>query len=265
VELIQKATNQNSLPSLCYNAMISPLIPYAFQGVLWYQGESNAGRSFQYRSAFPLLINNWRQKWDYQSMPFYFVQLASFNNPGNSNEGCGWAELREAQTMTLQLPNTGMVVTTDLVVDPADIHPTNKQDVGKRLAALALNNVYNKPMVCNGPNYKSMEVNGNEMTLSFDNTGTGLTTPDKYGYLKGFEIAGKDQVFHFAKAFLRGNKVVLFSHQVADPVAVHFGWMGDARECNLFNKEGFPAVPFRTDEWKTVSKDVKYTIEKIKF
>ncbi len=263
VEMIKKTTNENSLPSLCYNAMIHPLIPFAFQGVLWYQGESNAGRSYQYRKAFPLLINDWRQKWNNQTMPFYFVQLATFNNPGNSNEGCGWAELREAQTMTLAVPNTGMCVTTD-IGNPVDVHPTNKQDVGKRLSALALNNIYKKEMVCNGPMYKSMEVNGNQITLSFDHTGTGLFTPDKYGYIKGFEIAGKDKVFHYAKAFIKGNTVLLFSDKVENPVAVHFGWVGDASDCNLFNKEGFPAVPFRTDEWKTVTKDEKYTIENLK-
>lgn len=263
VESVIKTTNQNSLPSLCYNAMISPLIPFAFQGVLWYQGESNAGRSYQYRKAFPLLINDWRQKWNNSSMPFYFVQLATFNNPGNSNEGCGWAELREAQTMTLSLPNTGMCVTTDLVTNPKDIHPTNKQDVGKRLASLALNNLYRKNMICNGPVYKSMEIKNDQVILSFDNIGTGLYTPDKYGYIRGFEMAGKDQVFHYAKAFIKGNTVVLFNEKVENPVAVHFGWIGDASDCNLFNKEGYPAVPFRTDEWKTVTKDEKYKIEKL--
>ncbi|MBK8054475.1 MAG: hypothetical protein IPK35_14725 [Saprospiraceae bacterium] len=263
VESIKKATNENSLPSLCYNAMINPLIPYAFQGVLWYQGESNSGRSYQYRKAFPLLINDWRQKWNNPNMPFYFVQLATFNTSGNSNEGCGWAELREAQTMTLSIPNTGMCVTTDIGV-PWDIHPTNKQDVGKRLAAIALNNVYNKKMICSGPMYKSMEISDNQAIISFDNIGTGLFTPDKYGYIKGFEIAGKDSVFHYAKAFIKGKTIVLFSEKVENPVAVHFGWVGDASDCNLFNREGFPAVPFRTDEWKTVTKDEKYKIEKLK-
>jgi len=196
-------------------------------------------------------------------MPFYFVQLATFNNPGNSNEGCGWAELREAQALTLQVPHTGMCVTTD-IGNPWDIHPTNKQEVGKRLAALALNNIYDKQMVCNGPAYKSMEVKDNQIVLSFENIGTGLVTPDKYGYIKGFEIAGKDHVFHFAKAFIKNNTVIVFNENVADPLAVHFGWAGDASDCNLFNKEGFPAVPFRTDQWKNVTKDEKYKIEKMK-
>ena len=257
VESIQPKTNENSLPSLCYNAMISPLIPYTFRGVLWYQGESNAGRSFQYRKAFPLLINDWRQKWNNPGMPFYFVQLATFNTSGNSNEGCGWAELREAQTMTLSLPNTGMCVTTD-VGNPTDVHPTNKQVVGKRLAAMALHDVYKKELVCSGPTFKSMETKGNQLILTFDNIGSGLVTPDKYGYIKGFEIAGKDQVFYYAKAFIKDNSVILYSESVESPIAAHFGWSGDASDNNLFNKEGFPAVPFRTDQWKTITKDVKY-------
>ncbi len=260
VEAIKSSLSVNEFPSIAYNAMINPLIPYAFKGVLWYQGESNAGRAYQYRKAFPLMINNWRKKWNQGDFPFYFVQLASFSTVGNSNEGCDWAELREAQTMTLNLPNTGMVVTTDLVTNPKDIHPTNKQDVGKRLTALALNNVYQKSMVCSGPMYQSIEIIENQIVVSFNNIGSGLVTPDKYGYIKGFEIAGKDQVFHYAKAFIKDNKVILFSDKVPNPVAVHFSWMGDATESNLFNKEGFPAVPFRTDEWKTVTKDEKYKI-----
>jgi sialate O-acetylesterase len=263
VESILKTTNENSLPSLCYNAMINPLIPFSFKGVLWYQGESNAGRAFQYRKAFPLLINDWRKKWNLGNFPFYFVQLASFEDGGNGNKGSNWAELREAQTMTLQLPNTGMCVATD-IGNPKDIHPTNKQDVGKRLAAIALNNLYNKSMICSGPVYQSMEVENNSIILSFNNTGSGLFTPNKYGYLKGFEIAGKDQVFYFAKAYIVNNKVTVWADKVANPVAVRFGWSGDASDNNLFNQEGFPAGPFRTDDWTSVTKEVQYKIELLK-
>lgn len=263
VESLKKAINQNSLPSLCFNAMINPLIPYSFKGVLWYQGESNAGRAYQYRTAFPLLINDWRQKWQQGNFPFYFVQLATFNTNGNSNEGCNWAELREAQAMALKLPNTGMCVTTD-IGNPKDIHPTNKQEVGRRLSALAFNNLYKKEMVCNGPMFKSMEVNGNQIVLSFSNIGSGLLTSDKYGYIKGFEIAGEDKIFYYAQAFIKNNTVIVSCDKINNPVAVHFGWMGDASDCNLFNKEGFPVVPFRTDEWKSATKGEKYKIEKLK-
>jgi len=262
VESVKKPLNGNLLPTLCYNALINPLTNYALKGVLWCQGENNAERAFQYRKMFPLLINDWRNKFGKPNMPFYYVQLSSLKTGGNSNEGCSWAELREAQTMTLSLPNTGMVVTTD-IGNPLDIHPANKQDVGKRLAAIALNNLYGIPMICSGPIYQSMQIIQNEIILSFDNIGTGLFTPDKYGDIKGFEIAGKDQVFYYAKAFIKDNKVILYNENVENPVAVHFSWIGDASESNLFNKEGFPAVPFRTDEWKTVTKDEIYKIEKV--
>jgi len=261
VASIKADLSENSLPSLCYNSMMAPLIPYAFKGALWYQGEGNEFRAYQYRKAFPLLITDWRKKFNNPNMPFYFVQLATYNRAGNSNEGCAWAELREAQALTLALPNTGMCVTTD-IGNPWDIHPANKQDIGKRLSAIALNNLYAKPMICSGPSYKSMEIKGNQIILSFNDIGTGLFTPDKYGYIKGFEIAGADSVFYFARAYINDNKIILSSPNVLAPLAAHFGWIGNASDCNLFNKEGFPAVPFRTDEWKTVTKDEKYTIEK---
>lgn len=257
VESIKSDFSPNNFPSLLFNAMLNPIIPFAFQGVLWYQGETNAPRAYQYRKAFPLLITDWRKKWNQGDFPFYFVQLATYTTSGNSNLGCDWAELREAQTMTLQLPNTGMAVTTDIGI-PNDIHPTNKQDVGKRLAAIALNKVYNKNIVYSGPTFKSMEIYGNQITATFENIGSGLSTPDKYGYIKGFEVAGKDQIFHYAKAFIFNNKVVIFSDDVANPLALRFGWIGDASDNNLFNKEGFPAVPFRTDDWNTITKNVKY-------
>lgn len=259
VEEVKSDISPNSYPSLLFNAMVNPLIPYAFQGVLWYQGETNAWRAQQYRKAFPLLINDWRNKWQ-EDFPFYFVQLSSFNETnGNSNNGSMWAELREAQTQTLLLPNTGMCVTTD-IGDPIDIHPKNKQEVGKRLSAIALNNIYKKSRVYGGPTFKSMEIQGNKVILSFENIGSGLSTPDKYGYLKGFEIAGNDQVFYYAKATILNDKVILYSENVTKPTAIHFGWADDASDNNLYNKEGFPAVPFRTDHWKNVTETIDYRI-----
>lgn len=258
VESLVIGSNENAFPSLCYNGMINPLIPYAFRGVLWYQGESNAGRAYQYRTAFPLLISDWRKKWN-NEFPFYFVQLATFTTAGNSNEGSDWAELREAQMMTLKVSKTGMAITTD-IGNPKDIHPTNKQDVGKRLAALALNRIYNKRMIDSGPSYKAMKIEGNKIILFFENVGGGLMTTDKSGIVKGFEISGSDQKFYEATAVIKGNTVIVSSEKVASPAAVRFGWIGDASANNLFNKEGFPAVPFRTDDWKTITKDVKYKV-----
>jgi len=249
----------NSYPTLLYNAMLYPLIPFTIKGALWYQGESNAGRAYQYRTAFPLMISDWRKQWGQGDFPFYFVQLASFNaGNGNSQVGSDWAELREAQTLTLSLPNTGMAVTTD-IGDPFDIHPRNKQDVGKRLAAVALKNTYGKSVEDAGPTYHSMKVEGDKVIVSFTHA-TGLMTTDKYGYLKGFEVAGEDQKFHYAKAFIEGDQVILYSDAVSKPVAVRFGWADDASEDNLFNKDGFPAAPFRSDTWKGVTEKEKFAI-----
>ncbi len=249
----------NSYPSLLFNAMINPLIPYAIQGVLWYQGEANVTRAEQYKKAFPTMIADWRTKWHQGDFPFYFVQLSSFDEfGGNSNKGSKWAELREAQSFTLEtVSNTGMAVTTD-IGNAQDIHPKNKQDVGKRLVAIALHNVYNKDVVYSGPTYKSMIIDGNKIILTFDNIGSGLMTPNKYGYLEGFEIAGSDKKFHYAKAYTDGDKVVVYNDDVQNPVAVHYGWADDAGDCNLYNEENFPASPFRTDDWNAITKGNKF-------
>lgn len=255
----QSTLGPNEYPTLLFNAMINPILPLSIKGAIWYQGESNAGRSYQYRKAFPLMITDWRNHWKQGDFPFYFVQLASYNaNGGNSSSGSGWAELREAQAMTLSLPNTGMAVTTD-IGDPKDIHPRNKKDVGKRLAAIALNKTYGKNAVFSGPTYQSLQVEGNKAIISFTNIGSGLKAADKYGYIRGFEVAGADQKFHYAKASIEGDKVVVYCDQVTTPVAVRFGWADDASDNNLYNAEGFPAAPFRTDTWKGVTEGAKFS------
>jgi sialate O-acetylesterase len=252
--------NPNEYPTLLFNSMIQPLIPYGIRGALWYQGEANAGRAFQYRTAFPLMITDWRQHWNQGNFPFYFVQLASFNaGNGDSEHGSSWAELREAQTHTLSTPNTGMAVTTD-IGESNDIHPKNKQDVGKRLAAIALNNIYGQPMQFSGPVYESMAIEGNKVSLTFTHTGSGLMIKDKYGYLRGFEVSGNDHHFHYAKAVVSGNKVIVSADAVSEPTEVRYAWADDAWDANLYNQEGFPAVSFRTDQWKGITDDVKYKI-----
>jgi len=262
VIVVKTSLSPNSYPSLLFNAMVNPLIPYAFQGVLWYQGEANVWRAKEYNKAFPLMITDWRTQWKQGDFPFYFVQLSTFNeNNGNSKVGSRWAELREAQTQTLKLPNTGMAVTTD-IGNAKDIHPTNKQDVGKRLAAIALNNVYGKKKVYSGPMYKSQEIKGNQIILTFDNLGSGLSTSDSNGVLKGFEIAGADKVFYTAKAIIKNNKVIVSAEKVPNPVVVHYGWADDDTEINLFNTENFPASPFRTDDWEMITANEKYKISK---
>jgi sialate O-acetylesterase len=261
---IESYTNNNQFAgpndagTLLYNSMIAPLIPYAMQGAIWYQGESNAGRAYQYRKSFPLMISDWRNRWK-EEFPFLFVQLASFNaNNGDSKKGSSWAELREAQALTLQaLPRTGMAVIHD-IGNPKNIHPTNKQDVGKRLSLQALKIAYGQNMLSQGPQFQSMQKEGNKAILTFTDTGTGLIASGKYGYLQGFEIAGADKVFHWAIAEIQNGKVVVWSDEVANPVAVHYGWADDNMEANLFNKEGLPAAPFRTDTWKGITEEVRF-------
>jgi len=251
--------NPNS-PSGLYNAMIAPLIPYTIRGAIWYQGESNAGRAYQYRDLFPTMIKSWWNAWkqeeqeEQEDFAFLFVQLANFmavkEEPGDSS----WAELREAQTMTLEIPNTGMAVIID-IGDTKNIHPTNKQDVGKRLALWALGNTYGKSLVYSGPMYKSMEKKGNKIVLSFNHVGGGLVA--KGGEpLKGFAIAGTDRKFVWADAKIEGDKIVVGSEKVPDPIAVRYAW-ADNPICNLYNKADLPASPFRTDTWPGVTANSK--------
>ena len=252
----------NSYPTQLFNAMLQPLIPYAIQGVIWYQGESNAGRSYQYRRAFPAMIQDWRQRWGEGDFPFLFVQLASFDaGGGNSQKGSGWAELREAQTMTLNLPATGMAVTSD-IGESHDIHPKNKQDVGLRLAAEALRVAYDSAPAgtpSRGPMFDKMTIGNGQAVVSFKNAPGGLMTNDKYGYVRGFEVAGADQQFHYAKAEIRGDSVLIRADGVTTPVAVRYGWADDNGDVNLYNNAGFPAVPFRTDSWKGITENGRFS------
>jgi sialate O-acetylesterase len=233
-----------------YNGMIAPLIPYAFRGAIWYQGESNAGAAYQYRTLFPGMIRNWREDWGEGDFPFLFVQLAPFQAIDFLPKESAWAELREAQLLTsLRVRRTGMAVITD-VGDEADIHPIWKEPVGGRLALLALRIAYGKPVVDNGPLYKSMQVKGRYVTLSFDHVDGGLVA--KGGDLTGFAVAGEDRAFVNARAKIQGDKVLVWSARVDHPVAVRFGW-ANCPVVNLFNQAGVPASPFRTDDFPMVT------------
>ena len=223
IEKIFSAINQNEFPSLIYNSMIYPFIKTRISGVVWYQGESNVERAEEYEKTFPLLINSWREKFG-KNLPFYFVQLATFNNDGNSNEGCPWAELRDAQTQALSLKNTGMAVTTD-VGNPTDIHPRNKKPVGERLANLALKNGIYSPVL------KSYTVKGDKIEVTLTEKSI-LIAKDQQS-LRGFEIAGKDQVFYPATASIVNNKLVVTSDKVSKPIAVRYGWKADNSDLNL--------------------------------
>lgn len=241
----------NMYYSLLYNGMINPITGLAIKGAIWYQGENNASQAYNYRTLFPTMINNWRTKWGYE-FPFYWVQLASYTAKDDKPVNCEWAELREAQSMTLSLPQTGEAVITD-IGDADDIHPRNKQDVGLRLALIALNKDYGKKdIVYSGPTFKEMNIEGNKAIISYNNTGKGLYVKNKYGYVEGFAIAGADQKFEWAKAYIDGDKVVVYSETIANPVAVRYSWANNP-DVNLFNEEGLPAAPFRTDSWKGIT------------
>lgn len=238
-----KGINQRN-PAVLFNSMIHPLIPFAFRGVIWYQGESNVSDPVQYRTLFPAMIEDWRDQWGIGGFPFYFVQIAPFNY---KREPISSAFLREAQRMALSLPNTGMAVTMD-IGDPGNIHPRQKKPVGDRLALIALANDYGrKDLVYSGPLYKSYTVEGDRIRLQFDHVGSGLTSRDGKE-LTHFNIAGDDKQFVDAKAVIDGNTIVVSSLDVPTPVAVRFGW-GHADITNLSNKEGLPASSFRTDNW----------------
>lgn len=242
----QSVSGNPNRPTVLYNAMIHPVIPYAIRGAIWYQGESNADRAYQYRELFPLMIRDWRIQWGH-NFPFYFVQLANFMKRSNEPEESQWAELREAQLQTLQLENTGMAVSID-IGDADDIHPKNKQDVGSRLALNALAGTYGQEIVYSGPIFRSYQLEGNKIRINFSHTGKGLKSKDSPN-LKGFAIAGPDHLFHWVDAIIDGNSIVVSSPEVRFPVAVRYAW-ADNPECNLYNEEGLPASPFRTDDWK---------------
>ena len=237
-------------PSALYNGMIAPVIPYGIAGAIWYQGESNRGRAYQYRKLFPTMIRNWREDWGQGDFPFYYVQIAPYNY------GDHHAELEEAQTLTLSTPNTGMVVTTD-IGNPDNIHPANKQEVGRRLALWALAQTYGRgDIIYSGPLYRAMQIEeeASAIRLSFDHTAGRLRSVG--GPLTHFTIAGEDGAFVPATAVIEGETVVVSSPEVASPVAVRFGWESTA-EPNLFNEAGLPASPFRTDDWPGVTREAR--------
>jgi sialate O-acetylesterase len=232
-------------PSGCYNAMLHPHIPYAIRGVIWYHGESNAKYGYQYRKLLPALIQSWRQVWGQGEFPFLIVQLPNMirKSPPQPPD---WAELREAQLLTFKnVPNTGLITTID-VGDPKEFQPKSKRPFGERLALAAMGVAYGKSEEWMGPVYKSMKVENGKIRLSFEHIGRGLVSSE--GALKGFTIAGEGKIFFPAEAVIEGETIVVSNFQTDNPMAVRYGW-GDNPPCSLFNKDGFPASPFRTDDW----------------
>ncbi len=241
-------------PTVLFNAMIHPLLNYTIKGAIWYQGESNAGRAYQYRWLFPILITDWRKNWQQGDFPFYFVQLANFMKPYEGPEQSAWAELREAQQKTLSLSNTGMAVTID-IGEAKDIHPKNKQEVGRRLALIALSKTYGKAIEYSGPVYLSKVVNGNTIRLNFSHEAGGLKAAEGVA-LNGFEVAGADKKFYIADASIISNVVVVSSKQVLQPLQVRYSWANNPNG-NLYNGKGLPASPFRTDDFTGVTEGKK--------
>ena len=236
-------------PSVLYNGMIAPVIPFGIRGVIWYQGESNAYRAGQYRELFPAMITQWRRKWAQGDFPFLFVQLANFHF-----EPQVFPELREAQSMTLSLPHTAMAVTID-IGDSTDIHPRNKQEVGRRLALAAQKTAYGENILFSGPIFKKMFIEGSKCWLLFEHVGDGLMAKGE-GELRGFTVAGRDRKFVEAKATINGEQIIVWNEDIDQPVAVRYAWANHPVGCNLYNMSGenphLPASPFRTDSWPGV-------------
>ncbi|MFC1601052.1 sialate O-acetylesterase [Candidatus Sumerlaeota bacterium] len=256
--------SRENLATGLYNGMIAPVMPYAIRGAIWYQGESNGDEGISYMHKTRALVEGWRKAWDQGDFPFYYVQLANFQNPGDNPEGGdGWARIRMAQLKALDIKNTGMAVAIELAdaANPGDVHPENKKDVGERLALWALAKDYGKKITCSGPLYKSMTVKGHEAIIRFDSIGKGLMVGAKTGIepvkevkdgtLKRFAISGEDGQWRWADAKIKGESVVVSSREVAKPVAVRYAYTMNPDGCNLYNKAGLPASPFTTDDhWK---------------
>ena len=239
-------------PANLYNGVLKPIIGYGIKGAIWYQGESNSGRAKAYRDIFPLMIQNWRDEWGQGDFPFYWVQLADFREESPTPTESNWAELREAQTLTLSLPNTGQAVITDLG-EAHDIHPKDKQNVAKRLARWALaKNYHFKDLVHRSPQYKGHQRNGKKVILHFEFVGGGLDTFDVRTPI-GFTLAGEDKVFHKATARIVGkDRIELSSDNVQNPVAARYAW-ADNPVANVQNREGLPLTPFRTDDFPMIT------------
>ncbi|HVU58944.1 MAG TPA: sialate O-acetylesterase [Puia sp.] len=246
-------------PSILYNGCIAPITQLAIKGVIWYQGEGNAGRAEEYRQLFPAMITDWRKQFGQGNFPFLFVQLANYYPEATVPGGSTWAELREAQEMTLKLPNTGVATAID-IGDANDIHPKNKMDVGRRLGIAAMKVAYGQDSVHVSPMYDHMENRGDSIAVFFSGGAEELVTHNKYGYVSGFSIAGADSVFHWARAYIKGNGVVVYSPDVRHPVAVRYAWADNPGQLDLYNRSGLPALPFRTDDWPGVTAGKQFDV-----
>ncbi len=244
-KMARKLPRGYQVPTALFNAMIAPFTEFPVRGFLWYQGESNAGRWEQHTVLFPTMITSWRGLWGDETLPFYFVQLASYQAREKEPSSGGWAFMRESQTKTLTLPHTGMAIAID-IGDATNVHPKNKQDVGKRLALWAKRDCHGETgTVVSGPIFASSTVEGDRIRIHFTHIGGGLEA--KGDELKGFAIAGPDKVFRWAKAKIDGDSVVAWNETIPNPAFVRYAWANNPK-CTLYNAAGLPAVPFRTDK-----------------
>src|SRR5512133_285359 len=247
-----------------YNAMIYPILNTTLKGVIWYQGESNAGRAVEYRTLFPEMIRCWRKQFGNEKLPFLFVQLANFDAEVSLPILSDWAELREAQDMALRLPNTGMAVAID-IGETHNIHPQNKMEVGHRLALEALKVAYGKTSVPEYPRFENMQISGDSVVIHINTPDDELIINDKYGYIYGFAVASSDQQFHWAHASLRDNDIIVWCPGVKTPVAVRYAWSKNPGNLSLYNKSGLPLCPFRTDDWKGVTDGRVFSLTEVFF
>lgn len=236
----------NLIPTFLFNGMIHPLGNYCVKGVVWYQGEGNVSRGKQYQELFQALINDWRRHWSNADLPFLFVQLPNFGNPNLYNTS--WAVLRESQAMALQLPNVGMAVTYD-IGETHNIHPNNKKEVGERLSLVARKMIYADNVQASGPVFKQMSVQSNKIFLEFDNLPSVDHLKNTFKTIEGFYIADKSRKFYPATISIQDNMLVVTNKDIDKPVAVRYAWLNNPLNANFYNKEGLPAIPFRTDNW----------------
>lgn len=247
---IPRIYNYQYYPSMLYNAMLHPLVPYGIKGVIWYQGEANDSVAYNYRNLFPALINDWREKWQQEDLPFLWVQLPNYMKREDQPTDGLWAVMRESQAKTLELPNTGMACIIDLG-EADNIHPKEKKEVGRRLGYVALKNVYHEKILAAGPVLQKYRIEEDQVILQFNVNGERLETSDGKK-ITGFAVAGENQQFYWAEAKIEGNRVMVSSPYVEHPVAVRYAWANNPA-CNLVNDNGLPAQPFRTDTWKVVT------------
>ncbi len=246
--------NLTGSPTILYNANIAPVTKLAIKGVIWYQGESNADRADEYKQIFPAFIQDWRTQFHQGDFPFLFVQLANYDN-NNNPDGLTYAELREAQASALSLPNTGIATAID-IGEAKDIHPKNKIDVGKRLGIASMKVAYGQDTTHLSPMFKSYQTSSDSILIQVTEP---VITKDKYGYIRGFSIAGSDSIFHLAKAYLHNGLITVYSAAVSHPAAVRYAWANNPGDLDLYSKEGLPLLPFRTDNWREVTAGRTFT------